>query len=530
MCEETFPEEARLAVHFHQCHLNPHHLSPQDILLFRLSNFLVRVHETTEETKTDFPGLYRCHDCYNVFDHPANLARHLSTHRLSSGGQDMVSAPQEKIPSKVDMVSAPQERMPIKEDIVATSPKKTASKGKAVFGPQEEPPFSKDVVAAPQEKTPTKQEMVEGPQDKTHAKVNIVAALKEKMPTKVDQMSREDFEDVAPKPKKSRAKLAKPLKTKQKRNLASRKKGKVSGRSNQLLKLQSVLSDEVVSDDSDAEATLKPGRPQRECKSRTSTLVAISLAEQEYEQFDLDFERFKTDVNSISEVDLARMKHATEMVLADRDNIPDDFSDKDVGSPSDEINLENGSIKSSNNQARSKSTSNEREGKPKKTIRKKIVLTKLTSKNGRKVKKAKNKSSLIKDELKSDGDESSTKENDMYEELSETLVTGQERRGRGRGTGKPEGALSRLKGAVRDRARNVVTEVLQPPPDFLCFHCRTHFSDYKTLRSHKKLCKLNIKPEIYKDSKDPLEVKTESLEQANAELYEYVTGNQYALK
>jgi len=39
-------------------------------------------------------------------------------------------------------------------------------------------------------------------------------------------------------------------------------------------------------------------RPQRECKARTKTLVAISLAEQDYEKFDLDFAKFKTDVAS----------------------------------------------------------------------------------------------------------------------------------------------------------------------------------------------------------------------------------------
>ena len=41
------------------------------------------------------------------------------------------------------------------------------------------------------------------------------------------------------------------------------------------------------SDLSNRRRTSSSSRPQRECKSRTKTLVAISLAEQDYDKFDL---------------------------------------------------------------------------------------------------------------------------------------------------------------------------------------------------------------------------------------------------
>merc|ERR1711881_376857 len=82
ICQEDFTEKSGLGTHFHQFHLNPHHLSPQDSNLYRLSNFLVRVNEEIEESKkTDFPGLYRCHECFNVFALAASLSAHLAAHR-----------------------------------------------------------------------------------------------------------------------------------------------------------------------------------------------------------------------------------------------------------------------------------------------------------------------------------------------------------------------------------------------------------------------------------------------------------------
>merc|ERR1712142_1183524 len=59
ICHEEFHQPQTLRVHFHQFHLNPHHLSPEDTRYFRLSNFLVKFNED-KEIKTDFPGLYRC--------------------------------------------------------------------------------------------------------------------------------------------------------------------------------------------------------------------------------------------------------------------------------------------------------------------------------------------------------------------------------------------------------------------------------------------------------------------------------------
>ena len=52
------------------------------------------------------------------------------------------------------------------------------------------------------------------------------------------------------------------------------------------------------SDLSNRRRTSSSSRPQRECKSRTKTLVAISLAEQDYDKFDLGNTKKKLFVNT----------------------------------------------------------------------------------------------------------------------------------------------------------------------------------------------------------------------------------------
>lgn len=456
MCQENFSEELDIRTHFHQYHLNPHLLAPEDVKLYRLSNFLVRVHEKTDEIKkTDFRGLYRCHECFNVFDQESCLSTHITTKHLAEGK--------------------------VKEKMVSESPKK--------------------------------------------------------MPTQIDKLSREDFEDASPRMRKSRTQVVKPLKAKQKQRNGVIKKSKAAGRLGKLLKLQSEVPDEIISEDSESGNEAPTSRrPQRECKSRTSTLVAISLAEQEYEQFDLDFERFKLDVNSISDVDLARMKHIEKRVLADRKNVPTEISEEDETGPSDEITLSNRrSLTPVSSEVDSKSSIRKKKFTTKANSRKRIVLTKLP-KVEKIVKKRKNRKQFkapLKEELKSEGEESSTKENDLYDELVDTSATSPERR-RSRPR-RPEGAWSSMKGAMKEKARQVVQEVLAPPPEFLCLHCQAHFANYITLKSHKKECKQKGTNQpsieftnICNDSKDPLvdihEIKHEALEDRSAELYEYVTG------
>ena len=79
VCPALFAAVDALATHFHQYHLNPHHLSQEDRRKYRLSNFLVNTNEEAE-FKTEFPGLYRCHECFNVFSFPVSLREHLLTH------------------------------------------------------------------------------------------------------------------------------------------------------------------------------------------------------------------------------------------------------------------------------------------------------------------------------------------------------------------------------------------------------------------------------------------------------------------
>ena len=81
VCLDQFTNIAELCVHFHQFHLNPHHLAHEDRRKYRLSNFLINKHEDTE-SKTEFPGLYRCHECFNVFNLLNSLKSHLPTHSV----------------------------------------------------------------------------------------------------------------------------------------------------------------------------------------------------------------------------------------------------------------------------------------------------------------------------------------------------------------------------------------------------------------------------------------------------------------
>ena len=494
--------EVELRTHYYQFHLNPHHLSPQDVRLYRLSNFLVRLHAETEESpKTDFPGLYRCHHCFNLFNQPPSLIQHLATHeKLESEQEDQL---EEEMPT----------RTATKVDNIPVKAVKTA-------------------IAVDQKATKV---------DKLLSKVEELLATKTEvgnMPHKVDKLSREDFEDVAPRPKKRRRQVEK--RRQNKRVELSRK-----SRSLGLLKLESmVVADELVSDaedsDSGVETPKESRRPQRECKSRTSTLVAISLAEQEYEQFDLDFARYKSDVNKVSDVDLARMKNINKRVLLDKDNIPaeeptKEEKDEKLESPSDEINVLNGrSLSPENDVPLSSKSSSAKEGKSssKKTDRKRTALSK-SAKARKERKRRKNRSNgavarkvKLKDHLKSEGEESSTKENDLYDELVELEGLGPEKR-RSRG-GKADSGWMGMKGAVMEKARQVVQEVLAPPPAFVCLHCKAHFSDYAMLKSHRQGCKPQ-KLELCKHSKDLSSlksevVKTEVSEDDSSELYEYVTG------
>merc|ERR1719278_1371384 len=80
-----------------------------------------------------------------------------------------------------------------------------------------------------------------------------------------------------------------------------------------------------------------------------------------------------------------------------------------------------------------------------------------------------------------------------------------------------------------EKAKQVVQEVLAPPPAFVCLHCKAEFSDYAKLKSHRQGCNPQ-KMELCKDSKASSSlksevVKTELCEEDSSELYEYVTGS-----
>ena len=250
---------SELRVHYHQYHLNPRHLSSSDNRLYRLSNFLVREHEDGDlaEKTGGSRGLFRCHECFNVFSEPRNLQIHLAKH-------------QEPVVHPVAIVAA----------------------------------------AATEPLLPSK---AEGKEDM--------------MPPRMEHLPREDFEDAAPpRPRKKvlmkkrrvaaveepgLKRLKHKTQTQQKRRRHNFDLVKANLNQNRprrqatlrrIVKCESEVSDEFNSN-SENEGDLTNNRnrfrrPQRECKARTKTLVAISLAEQDYEKFDLDFAKFKTDVTS----------------------------------------------------------------------------------------------------------------------------------------------------------------------------------------------------------------------------------------
>ena len=116
--------------------------------------------------------------------------------------------------------------------------------------------------------------------------------------------------------------------------------------------------------------------------------------------------------------------------------------------------------------------------------------------------------------------------NDLDDELVELEGSGPEKR-RSRG-GKSESGWVGMKGAEMEKAKQVVQEVLAPPPAFVCLHCKAEFSDYVKLKSHRQGCNPQ-KMELCKDSKDSSSLKSEvvktELSEDSLELFEYVTGN-----
>ena len=81
LCQDVSTSFADLETHYHQYHVNPRFLSQIDVKLFKLSNFLVKeIGDPDCESK--YPGLYRCHECFNTFSQSSNLKLHLVGHRV----------------------------------------------------------------------------------------------------------------------------------------------------------------------------------------------------------------------------------------------------------------------------------------------------------------------------------------------------------------------------------------------------------------------------------------------------------------
>ena len=203
VCEQDQLSLSKLEIHYHQFHVNPRFLSQPDIKLFRLSNFLVNRHEDPSPY-SPLPGLYRCHECFNVFDEVLNLKLHLVKH--------------------LPVAMAPKTEHIAPEYVSTVETKRKVLK-------------------------------------RRRSSAQELDRRKEKR----DKTKRKSWDVVNP---------SRP------RRLAALKR---------IVELESEISDEFNSN-SENEGDVsnrRLWRPQRECKSRTKTLVAISLAEQEYDKFDL---------------------------------------------------------------------------------------------------------------------------------------------------------------------------------------------------------------------------------------------------
>ena len=245
--------------------MNPRYLNTADNRLYRLSNFVVKEHEDAGSGSGP-AAMYRCHECFRIFSLPGNLRHHLVRHKHEEE----------------------------EEQIGAT---------------------------------------INCPVISTTASPSTEMIIDKKMPPLIEHLPREDFEDARPpRPRKKvlnkkrrqtvtgPATSLKRLKhksfTQQRRrrhgsqivSTGDLKQNRPPRRQASLRRLAVVECDssDEVSDEfnsnSENEGDLSNRsrfwRPQRECKARTKTLVAISLAEQDYEKFDLDFAKFKTDVTS----------------------------------------------------------------------------------------------------------------------------------------------------------------------------------------------------------------------------------------
>merc|ERR1719347_106084 len=87
VCDTSFEETVNLREHFYRLHVNPHFSSIVDQKAYNLTNFLVK--PNNEETKTEYPCLYRCHECFVIFPFHSSLRGHLKDeHSLSSNSSD----------------------------------------------------------------------------------------------------------------------------------------------------------------------------------------------------------------------------------------------------------------------------------------------------------------------------------------------------------------------------------------------------------------------------------------------------------
>jgi len=221
-----------------------------------------------------------------------------------------------------------------------------------------------------------------------------------------------------------------------------------------LVSVESDLSDEFNSNsENESDLSNRMARPQRECKSRTKTLVAISLAEQDYDKFDLDFGKFKTDiVNKVSESGLPESNNNGQVLK--ESNKPKFFFSEIFSS---DLKVEEDSAL-------------------------KVETIKLVSK--------------AKDSKKPREPKCSRKKN------SQKFTNYHPTNSKAKSPGFP----------LKDRKKvsKLVSEVVIESGDYICLSCSTPFSDYPLLVAHKKKCseekyllaaeKLLKKPRIKKEN------------------------------
>jgi len=471
VCSEEFLQSHALRVHFHQFHLNPHHLSPEDTRLFRLSNFLVNVNED-KEIKTEYPGLYRCHECFNVFNRSCSLRTHLQNHQEdpSTEIKTMVVA---KMAPKIDKLS--------REDFEDVSPREKRPKA-----------MKSNLKVQPKIAKKSKAKL-----DKEGLTTKIQQKRKSRKSKEAEIQSEPSDELTSDSDKE--------------RDIPNKYKQK--NRKSSVAKRKSTLNSDIIASNTakSLENSLSSNKESENGSHESDQIVNGHILE------------------SIDNV-ISHVKN--EFVVPDDEvnliKTMDENKSPNVKKKSNEIIPLKTKIKNKRRKQRQKKKLNNGTLKQLKQNADDLSGISSSSRRIRKNNKAKGKNdgitnsrksklkSPVKDKSSPQKSESSSRTKDLHADtsISNTLKK------------RPKSdKLWRLKIRDHSKASNLVQQLVQPASDFICLKCSQGFQSYSDLRHHKLHCKDTKKYPLCTDSKNLNNIKQETVEDYSQELFEYVTGS-----